>query len=259
MTVPIYQVDAFAERPFEGNPAAVCPLETWPDDALLQQIAAENNLSETAFFVREGEQYHLRWFTPTAEVDLCGHATLASAFVLFEFLGYEGETVTFFSRSGPLHVCREGEMMTLDFPAEPPHPCAVPQAIVDAFGTPPAEVLKGSDYIVVFEAGEELANLTPDFSALKRLELRGVCITARHGEYDFVSRFFAPNYGIDEDPVTGSAHTQLTPYWAAKLGKNTLCARQLSPRGGELRCELRGDRVAISGRAVHYLTGEIFI
>lgn len=257
MTLPIYQVDAFADNVFQGNPAAVCPLERWIDDAILQRIAMENNLAETAFFVREETGYRIRWFTPTTEVDLCGHATLASAHVLFEHLGYTGNGITFASRSGPLHVRREDGLLCLDFPAQPPRPCPVPEPLINAFGKSPAEVLRRSDYIVVFEDGVALCDLEPDFQALKRLDLRGVCITARHERYDFVSRFFAPNYGIDEDPVTGSAHTQLVPYWAARLGKSTLHARQVSPRGGELYCELRGDRVLIAGRAVTYLTGTI--
>jgi PhzF family phenazine biosynthesis protein len=257
VTIPLYQIDAFSAHLFAGNPAAVCPLETWLDAAVMQQIAAENNLAETAFFVRESEGYRIRWFTPTTEVDLCGHATLAAAHVLFEHLGYKGEKLTFDSRSGPLHVTRSGTMLSLDFPAEPPLAVPVPPEIVKAFGKPPVEVLKASDYIVVFPDGEALNELTPDLDALRALDLRGVCITARHDRYDFVSRFFAPNVGIDEDPVTGSAHTQLTPYWAKRLGKKRLFAKQLSPRGGELRCELAGNRVIISGEAVTYLQGKI--
>ncbi len=259
MTIPLYQIDAFASRVFEGNPAAICPLEQWPDDETMQKIAMENNLSETAFFVKEKTGYRIRWFTPVSEVDLCGHATLAAAHVLFEHLGYGCEKVTFNSHSGPLHVTRNCRLLTLDFPAEPPLSCAAPQAIVDAFGHMPIEMLKGSDYIAVFEEGTDLTALTPDLSQLRTLDLRGVCITARHDRYDFVSRFFAPNFGIDEDPVTGSAHTQLAPYWAKRLGKNTLFTKQLSPRGGELECELRGDRVLISGRAVTFLQGTITI
>lgn len=257
MTVSLYQVDAFAARVFEGNPAAVCPLETWLDDETMQKIAAENNLAETAFFVNEASGYRIRWFTPTTEVDLCGHATLASAHVLFSHLGFTGNAVTFASRSGPLRVTRDGELLTLDFPAQLPQPCPAPQAITDAFGISPAAVLRHSDYIVVFEDGTDLATLTPDLGPLRTLDLRGVCITARHDRYDFVSRFFAPNYGIDEDPVTGSAHTQLAPYWAGVLGKDTLKAKQLSARGGELECTLSGERVLISGRAVTYLQGLI--
>ncbi|WP_345972037.1 PhzF family phenazine biosynthesis protein [Sulfurimonas diazotrophicus] len=257
MTIPLYQIDAFAAHIFEGNPAAVCPLETWMDDTMMQWIAAENNLAETAFFVKEAQGYRIRWFTPTTEVDLCGHATLAAAHVLFKHLGYRGESITFDSRSGPLHITSKGAYLALDFPSEPPLAVPVPPEIVTAFEKPPVEVLKGSDYIVVFPDGEDLTKLTPDYAALRALDLRGVCITARNERYDFVSRFFAPNFGIDEDPVTGSAHTQLTPYWAKRLGKRTLHARQVSPRGGELRCELAGTRVIISGRAVTYLTGSI--
>ncbi|MHC3995451.1 PhzF family phenazine biosynthesis protein [Thiomicrolovo sp. ZZH C-3] len=259
MTLPLYQIDAFAAHIFEGNPAAVCPLEQWLDDETMQRIAAENNLAETAFFVKEREGFHIRWFTPTTEVDLCGHATLAAAHVLFEQLGFKGEKVTFDSRSGLLHVTKKGAYLSLDFPAEAPLAVPVPPEIVKAFGKPPVEVLKASDYIVVFPDGEDLSALTPDFDALRALDLRGVCITARHERYDFASRFFAPNFGIDEDPVTGSAHTQLTPYWAKRLGKRVLLARQVSPRGGELRCELAGTRVLISGQARTYLQGKIFI
>jgi len=259
MTIPLYHVDAFATRLFEGNPAAVCPLEQWPEDEIMQRIARENNLSETAFFVKEASGYRIRWFTPAAEVDLCGHATLAAAHVLVEHLGYGCEKIVFHSRSGPLYVAAGGTHLTLDFPADPPVGCAVPEAIARAFGKAPAELLRGSDYIAVFETGTDLEALTPDPALLRTLDLRGVCITARDDTYDFVSRFFAPNYGIDEDPVTGSAHTQLVPYWAKRLGKNTLFAKQVSARGGELQCELRGDRVLISGRAVTYLQGTITI
>lgn len=259
MRLPLYQVDTFTPKIFRGNPAAVCPLESWLDDETMQQIAAENNLAETAFFVKEPSGYHIRWFTPTTEVDLCGHATLAAAHVLFTHRGYACVKVTFHSRSGTLHVTRDDTLLTLDFPAEPPLNSETPLALIDAFGLAPVEVLKGSDYIVVFEPGTDLAALTPDLHAMRSLDLRGVCITAQQTEYDFTSRFFAPNFGIDEDPVTGSAHTQLTPYWAGKLGKNTLRTKQVSPRGGELRCELSGDRVLIAGEAVTYLVGEILL
>lgn len=257
MTSPLYQVDAFATRVFEGNPAAVCPLEAWPDDTTMQKIAMENNLAETAFIVPEDADYRIRWFTPATEVDLCGHATLAAAHVLFTHLGVETERLTFVSHSGPLHVTRDGAILSLDFPVERPIPCTIPAEIIEAFGTTPSATLAGSDYIVIFDDGEDLTRFVPDFTSLRTLDRRGVCITARHGSYDFTSRFFAPNYGIDEDPVTGSAHTQLVPYWAERLGKNRLIAKQVSPRGGELYCELHGDRVLIAGEAVTYLQGTI--
>lgn len=258
MKLKIYQIDAFAKNVFQGNPAAVCPLEQWLDDELMQKIAMENNLAETAFFVRQGETFEIRWFTPTKEVNLCGHATLASAYVLFNLLGYMGERIVFNSKSGPLHVSRADETITMDFPAEPPVPCATPQAIIDAFGIKPSVVLKSVDYIVVFEH-VDITQLTPNLEALKALDLRGVCITAADETFDFVSRFFAPNYGINEDSVTGSAYTQLIPYWSQQLNKSTLSSKQVSPRGGELRCTLEGERVFISGQAVPYLCGEIEI
>lgn len=259
MTLPLFQIDAFASRAFVGNPAAVCPLEHWLDDTTMQAIAAENNLSETAFFVRESDGFHIRWFTPMTEVDLCGHATLAAAHVLFNELGYGCITARFSSRSGPLEVRRNATLLTLDFPAEPPIDAGIPKLLESAFEASPQSVLKGSDYIVIFEDGTDLTALTPNYDALRSLDLRGVCITARHERYDFTSRFFAPNYGINEDPVTGSAHTQLVPYWAKKLGKNTLFAKQVSARGGELQCELAGNRVLISGHASTYLRGQILI
>ena len=252
-----YQVDAFARRLFEGNPAAVCPLEEWLDDAVLQAIAAENNLSETAFFVPNGQSYDLRWFTPAAEVDLCGHATLASAFVLFEHLGHAAGTIAFETRSGTLTVRRQDGLLVMDFPASTPEPCEAPQDLLEGLGRPPAEVRAAADYVVVFDDEAAVRGLQPDFARLRRIRRRGVCATAPGDEVDFVSRFFAPRFGIDEDPVTGSAHCQLTPYWAARLGKSELRARQVSPRGGEVLCELRGDRVLLSGSAVLFSEGTI--
>jgi len=257
MTIPFYQVDAFTTEPFSGNPAAVSPLTAWLDDAIMQKIAMENNLSETAFFVPKGEDYDIRWFTPAKEVKLCGHATLASAYILFEKLGHQKEQITFHSKSGPLHVGRKGIEITMDFPTEPAMTCSTPQAIVDAFGLRPVEVLKSVDYIVVFDESVDITTLTPDLDALRTLDLRGVCITTSHKEYDFVNRFFAPNYGIDEDSVTGSAYTQLAPYWSKKLGKNSFRCRQVSPRGGEVNCTLKGDRLLISGSAVCTIEGEM--
>ena len=257
MTLKLYQIDAFSNKIFEGNPACVMPLDVWLDDTLMQKIAMENNLSETAFFVPKGEDFEIRWFTPTKEVNLCGHATLASAYVLFELLDYDKEEIVFHSKSGKLHTKREGDLIRMDFPSEAPVACKTPCAIVEAFGIEPVEVLQSVDYIVVFEGGIDLRAIKPDFEALKRLDLRGVCITTSDNQYDFVSRFFAPNYGIDEDSVTGSAYTQLMPYWAKRTGKNKLFSKQVSKRGGELICELRGDRVSIAGKAVCCIVGEM--
>lgn len=259
MKLKLYQIDAFATKVFEGNPAAVCPLDEWLDETIMQNIAMENNLAETAFFVKNGDKYDIRWFTPNKEVNLCGHATLATAYVIFNILNHSDETITFDSKSGLLHVGKNAQLISMDFPAEPPVPCTTPQAIIDAFGKKPVEVLKSVDYIVVFDENEDLEQLTPDLDILKKLDLRGVCITAKDKKYDFVSRFFAPKYGINEDHVTGSAYTQLMPYWYSRLKQNILSSKQLSSRGGELHCELRGDRVNISGTAVLYLNGEIEI
>jgi predicted PhzF superfamily epimerase YddE/YHI9 len=257
MKLRLYQVDAFASRLFEGNPAAVVPLETWLPDDLLQAIALENNLSETAFFVPRGQGFELRWFTPAAEVDLCGHATLASAFVLFEKLGCSQAAIAFQTRSGTLTVERSGELFCMDFPARVPERCAVPEGLASGLGAEPSEVLGSDDYLVVYENEEAIRGLAPDLAALARLDRRAVCVTAPGDSVDFVSRFFAPGVGVPEDPVTGSAHCQLTPYWASRLGKTAFRARQLSRRGGEVLCELRGDRVLLSGRAVLYLEGLI--
>ena len=255
MKIKFYQVDAFSQKVFEGNPAAVCPLDTWIEDALMQKIAMENNLAETAFFVTRGDDFEIRWFTPTCEVNLCGHATLASAYVLFNFLNYKKEKIVFHSKSGPLHVSKEEALIKMDFPSEPAVPCEIPEAMIRAFGKSPVEVLRSVDYIVVFD--EDIRALNPDLDALKELDLRGVCITSKDDEFDFVSRFFAPNYGIDEDSVTGSAYTQLTPYWAKKLNKNSFVSKQLSSRGGIVRSELKQERVDISGYAVSCISGEI--
>jgi predicted PhzF superfamily epimerase YddE/YHI9 len=245
-----YQVDAFAARPFEGNPAAVCLLEAWLDDALLQSIAEENNLSETAFLVATDPGFELRWFTPVAEVDLCGHATLASAHVLFEHAGFSGEQVHFATRSGPLTVQRSGPLLEMDFPAKPPSPCAAPPGFARALGREPLEVLVADDFVAVFENEAAVLELTPDMGLLAALGRRGICVTAPGESHDFVSRFFAPRLGIPEDPVTGSAHCELAPYWSARLGRQRLQARQVSRRGGLVGCELRGDRVILSGKAV---------
>ncbi len=259
MEISLYQIDAFASKLFEGNPAAVCPLDEWLPDDTMQAIAAENNLSETAFFVPTGSGFHIRWFTPVSEVDLCGHATLASAYVLFDILNCQNDRIEFQSKSGLLAVTRENEWLVMDFPAQPPEPCEVPREIAAAFAASPAESLKSEDYMVVFEREADIKSAAPDFELLKKLDLRGVIITAKSDRYDFVARFFAPQYGIPEDPVTGSAYTQLTPYWASKTGKKKFRAKQLSPRGGELTCELRNDRVLIAGKAIKYMEGKIYI
>ncbi|MEJ2282462.1 MAG: PhzF family phenazine biosynthesis protein [Desulfobacterales bacterium] len=259
MELSLYQIDAFASKLFEGNPAAVCPLDQWLSDEVMQNIATENNLSETAFFVPQGDGFHIRWFTPASEVDLCGHATLATAHVLFNILDYENSRIEFDSRSGILTVTKENERLVMDFPAQSPVACDTPEEIVKAFNKVPLECLTAEDYIVVFENEAEVESAAPDFEQLKKLGLRGVAITAKSNRYDFVARFFAPNYGIPEDPVTGSAYTQLTPYWADTLGMKKFFVKQLSPRGGELSCEIKDDRVFISGKAVKYLEGKIVI
>ena len=259
MRLPLYRVDAFVlERPFSGNPAAVCPLERWLDDATLRGIAAENNLSETAFFLPPtGGVAPLRWFTPAVEVDLCGHATLASAHVLYHHLGASGDRLRFSSRSGELAVSRAGDRLELDFPARPARPVGVSDRVAAALRAEPTAVLEATDLLVVFDTEEEVAALRPDMAAMAELPQRGVIATARARDVDFVSRFFGPKVGVPEDPVTGSAHCTLIPYWAASLGKQTLEAIQLSPRGGALSCTLRGDRVGIAGHARTTLVGEI--
>lgn len=259
MRIPIFQVDAFAAVPFTGNPAAICPLEKWLPDHLMQAIAAENNLAETAFFVKDGDGYGLRWFTPAVEVDLCGHATLGSAYVLWEKLGCAAERISFQTRSGTLTVTRENDVLALDLPARAPGPCVAHPSLVEAIGGQPREVLAARDYFVVYEGEEEVRGLTPNFRELAKVDRFAVIATAPGKECDFVSRFFAPAQGIDEDPVTGSAHCTLTPYWSARLGKQKLRAKQVSPRGGVLQCEDRGERVSIAGKAVLYLEGSIFV
>ncbi len=264
MTTPYFHVDAFTQSPFAGNPAGVCPLGSFLPAELMQQIAAENNLAETAFIVpRAGApgEYDIRWFTPAVEIDLCGHATLASAHVLFAHLCFAGAKVVFHSQSGPLHVSREADgRLTLDFPARAPQEMtAHPTGLIDGLRATPLHVLAARDLLVVFNTEAEVLALRPDFGRIAALEYVGVIATApgRDG-IDFVSRFFAPRVGVPEDPVTGSAHSTLIPYWAARLGKNELRARQISARGGDLWCRLReGGRVDISGYAVTYATGEI--
>jgi PhzF family phenazine biosynthesis protein len=261
MRIQLYQVDAFADAPFAGNPAAICPLETWLPDATMQSIAAENNLSETAFFVPAGDGYSLRWFTPATEVDLCGHATLASAFIVFSFLAPGRRQVVFQTqKAGPLTVSRQGDELAMDFPARPPEELAMSTPVATALGMAPAALLAARDYLAVYDSAAQVAALRPDFAAIAALDRFAVIATAPgSGGVDFVSRFFAPARGVPEDPVTGSAHCTLIPYWAARLGKSRLEARQISARGGALSCELRGDRVIIAGRAVLYLEGTITI
>ncbi len=259
MKIPLYQIDAFSGEIFAGNPAAVCPLKDWLEDSIMQAIAGENNLSETAFFVPNDKGYRIRWFTPATEVDLCGHATLAAAFVLFHCLNEPGNKVDFFSRSGKLTVKREEDLLIMDFPARSLELCTPPKELIEGLGKEPLEVSRSEDYFSVFSCEEEILNLQPDMQKLKELDLRGVIATARGNKADFVSRFFAPKLGIDEDPATGSIHCSLTPYWSAKLKKEKLHAQQLSKRGGELFCENRGERVVISGRAVKFMEGYITI
>ena len=257
--IRLFQVDAFARQRFEGNPAAVCPLDYWLDDHLLQAIAEENNLSETAFFVPEGDGFSLRWFTPLAEVELCGHATLASAHVLFEHSDYDKPLITFETRSGQLCVERAHTGLSMNFPAIKALPCTTPELLKQAIGLVAQEVLAGDDYIVVLDSEAALRQIQPDQGLLSQLDRRGVIVTAPGAQHDFVSRFFAPKLGIPEDPVTGSAHCALAPYWATKLGKLNLQAKQVSRRGGEIGCQVQGDRVILSGQAVTYMVGEISI
>jgi len=271
MRIPIYQVDAFTGAVFAGNPAAVCPLERWLDERLMRAIAAENNLSETAFFVPAaggkradggfpgagGGAYDIRWFTPAAEIDLCGHATLASAFVVFHWLDPTRTSVTFHSKSGPLVVERGGDLLAMEFPSRPAGPCAAPAGLAAALGAAPLETLLSRDLLAVFAGEAEVRALQPDFARIKALGFHAVIVTAPGSDCDFVSRFFAPAVGVPEDPVTGSAHCTLVPYWARRLGKRTLHARQVSARGGELFCEDLGERVILAGHAAPFLEGTI--
>lgn len=259
MKIAIYQVDAFTDQLFKGNPAAVCPLDAWLPDELMQNIAQENNLAETAFIVPAGNGYEIRWFTPTVEVDLCGHATLASAHVVFHELGFTGDEIRFISpRSGRLHVSRRGDEFVLDFPTDTLEAMVFDSSRFAGLSLPPRAVYKGkTDYLLVYDSEVEIQNLQPDFEALKVHPVRGIIVTAPGQEVDFVSRFFGPACGVNEDPVTGSAHTTLTPYWASVLGKNSMTAMQLSQRTGKLTCSLNQHRVEIAGKSVLYLRGEI--
>ncbi|HRY97765.1 MAG TPA: PhzF family phenazine biosynthesis protein [Bacteroidales bacterium] len=259
MNIPIFQVDAFSGCLFKGNPAAVCFLKEWIPDALMQKIARENNLSETAFFVESGNRFHIRWFTPYSEIELCGHATLATAHVLYHHLGYGERSIHFHSASGELTVSRSGPLIVLDFPARPAAPAEAPVELIEALGEEPLEVYLGRDYMLVYEHERIVAGLQPDFRQLARHAAHGVIVTAPGENSDFVSRFFAPAIGINEDPVTGSSHTVLIPYWSERLGWKDLSALQLSDRGGELFCEDLGERVLIKGRAVTFMKGEILM
>jgi predicted PhzF superfamily epimerase YddE/YHI9 len=264
MTLPIYQVDAFTNQLFRGNPAAVCPITDWPEDDILLHIAKENNLAETAYFKSQSNgHYHLRWFTPEIEIDLCGHATLASAYVIFEEIGHGGDTITFDTLSGVLTVRKVEDYYELDFPSRPPISATLPQIILDGLNIPPTEVWKARDYLLIYDTVEDIKAIEPNLAILNQINIDpgGIIVTAQGyiDEVDFVSRFFTPQAAIFEDPVTGSAHCTLVPYWAARLSKQSLKARQLSPRGGELRCELSGDRVLIKGQAVKYMQGTISI
>ncbi|WP_462402110.1 PhzF family phenazine biosynthesis protein [Pseudomonas sp. Marseille-QA0332] len=262
MQLEIFQVDAFSARPFGGNPAAVCPLDAWLADELLQRIAEENNLSETAYFVRQGDGFELRWFTPSVEVDLCGHATLATAWVLYEQLGEQAEVLRFQTRSGELRVSREADgRLAMDFPARQPQPVETPPALLQALGLEHAHALyRTDDYLLVLDDAAALDTLQPDFAALASFDVRGIAVTAPGRGFDFVSRWFGPRVGVNEDPVTGSAHTSLAPYWAARLGKRSLECEQGGARKGQLQCQVPGNgRVVIKGHAALFLRGTILL
>lgn len=258
-TLPVYVVDAFTSKLFGGNPAAVCPLDTWLPETLMQQLAAENNLSETAFFVRDGDQFHIRWFTPEFEIDLCGHATLASAFVIFNYLNYSSNVIHFNCKSGLLEVTKNGDLIELNFPARIPVETSAPEILLRGFDVAPVQILKSRDYFLVYNTEEEVRKLLPDFHHLNQLDVVGIIVTAKGVDVDFVSRFFVPNSVIGEDPVTGSAHCSLIPYWSEQLNKTQLTALQVSKRVGELACEYKGDRVTMAGKAVLYLKGEYYL
>ncbi len=260
MNLTIYQVDAFADKTFEGNPAAVVPLTNWLPDETMQHIAMENNLSETAFFVPTDKGFHIRWFTPGTEVDLCGHATLATAHVLFNHLGFEGNTIHFESKSGVLTVNKQNQLLLLNFPASELKEIPIPHSLKTAFNFQPNKCFKGSnDLMLLFETEREIKELCPNLIKITESNTRGVICTAKSEEFDFVSRFFAPAVAVNEDPVTGSAHTMLIPYWAAQLNKSELIAKQVSQRGGVLYCKNLNNRVEIGGKAVTYLFGEIIL
>lgn len=259
MKIPIYQVDAFTNKLFKGNPAAICVLDSWIDDELMQKIAKENNLSETAFFTKNGAKYDLRWFTPVREVSLCGHATLASAFIIFNFIEKDITEIEFNTKSGILTVSKAGDMISMIFPSRELVECEVPECLVKGLGKMPVKVLKTRSYLAVFEKEEDIRNLNLNMEELKKLDLSGVIVTAKGNEADFVSRYFAPGIGLNEDPVTGSAHCTLVPYWKKILNKTQFTAYQLSERSGILYCTDMGDNVKISGEAVLFSEGFINI
>lgn len=260
-TLSIYQVDAFASAPFTGNPAAVCVMDSWLDDKMMQQIAAENNLAETAFVVPYQAGYQIRWFTPAVEVALCGHATLATAYVLFTTKHQDDYSLVFYSQErGTLTVDREEDWLVLDFPSDEPHPIKMPKGLGEVIGKEPLECYMGTtDYLLIYKDQRTIDALDPKHFLLRDYKVRGIIVSAPGDEVDFVSRFFAPGSGIDEDPVTGSAHTILIPYWSKRLGKKSLLAQQRSARKGMLRCEDHGPRVRIGGQAALYMKGEIYI
>lgn len=261
MTLPIYQVDAFTNQLFRGNSAAVVPLSTWLPAPKMQAIAAENNLAETAFFIPQGDDFELRWFAPELEIDLCGHATLATAHIIFTELGYTKNIIHFHTlKAGTLTVSKADDVYTLNFPSRPTTPCEAPEGLINALGGKnPLEIFHSRDYMLVYETEADVLAIKPDFAALKNIASMGVIVTSKGDHSDFVSRFFIPAVGINEDPVTGSAHCNLIPYWASKLNKNELHAFQVSARRGELWCTLKGDRVLIAGKAITYLKGEIYV
>ena len=258
MEIPVFKVDAFSRHIFSGNPAAVCPLDAWLPDQVLQAIAAENNLAETAFFTRHDGRFHLRWFTPACEVELCGHATLATAYVLLHQLGEQSACLRFDTKSGELTVSRQGDRLALNFPSRPPQPAEADARLVTALGGPePMEILVARDYLIRYETAAEVKALAPNMEMLKEIDCFGFIVTAPGSDCDFVSRLFAPAQGIPEDPATGSSHCTLIPYWAKQLNKTEFFARQVSPRGGEMFCKLLGDRVEIAGHAALFLKGTI--
>jgi PhzF family phenazine biosynthesis protein len=260
MKYPIYTVDAFTDHVFGGNPAAVCPLKEWLPTETMQQLASENNLSETAFFVqKEDGSYDIRWFTPELEIDLAGHPTLATAFVIFNELGHSSDTISFHCKSGKLTVIKKGDLLEMNFPARMPVACTPPDDLLKGFSIAPQKVLRSRDYFLVYNTQEEVEKVIADFTYLNKVETLGFIITAKGNEVDFVSRFFVPNSVIGEDPVTGSAHATLIPYWAQELGKTEMTAVQLSKRKGDLWCGFHGERVTISGKAVLYMKGEYFL